>query len=255
MEGTPGIQAVTLDMDGTLYSLRRMAWRTWWITLPVADVFRDLRHVREQMRGAEPVADFRKEQARRLAALRGIPAQRAEQQVDRVIQRWSRLFARLRPRPGVRDTLTLLHRRGIRLGIVSDYPARDKLAGLGLDEVPFQVIAVAEEAGALKPHPAVFEQAAAALQAPADRVLHVGDREDCDVAGAQAAGMRTALFRRGRRVTRSRADLVFSHFGRLIPALESSGLLPPPRSPDATGGSGDRSESSLKSGAKSDTNG
>lgn len=225
METPAGIEAVTLDVDGTLYSLRRMAWRTWWTMLPVADLFRDLQRVREQMRGADPVEDFRREQAIRLAAIRGISREDAARQVEALILRWTRLFVRLRPYPGMRDALLQLHQRGVRLGIVSDYPASGKLAGLGLEHLPFRTITVAEEVGALKPHPAAFLRAVEWLDASPGRVLHVGDREDCDVAGARGAGMRTARFQPGRKRVASRADVVFSRWSRFVPALESAGLL------------------------------
>ena len=48
----------------------------------------------------------------------------------------------------------------------------------------------AEAVGALKPHRASFDALSEALGVPPEQIVHVGDREDVDVAGALAAGMR-----------------------------------------------------------------
>jgi ribonucleotide monophosphatase NagD (HAD superfamily) len=44
-----------------------------------------------------------------------------------------------------------------------------------------------------KPSPAAFEVALEVLGLPANRVLMIGDRLDTDIAGAQAAGLDSAL--------------------------------------------------------------
>lgn len=48
-----------------------------------------------------------------------------------------------------------------------------------------------------KPHRAMFDAAIDALKADPERILMVGDRLDTDIAGAQAAGMKTALLLSG----------------------------------------------------------
>jgi putative hydrolase of the HAD superfamily len=107
--------------------------------------------------------------------------------------------------------------RGLRLGILSDYPVEQKLKGMGLDDLGWDALLCAEDAEALKPQPAPFGLALDRLGLDPDRVLYVGDRPDTDVDGAGALGMRTCLIRRfGRRSPR--ADLVVDRLA-LLPSL------------------------------------
>lgn len=58
---------------------------------------------------------------------------------------------------------------------------------------------LAEEVGAAKPHPALFEAASRVSRIPLDRALHVGDDPVRDVEAARSAGMRTAWVNREQR--------------------------------------------------------
>ena len=220
------IKAVTLDVDGTLYDIRWMVLRNILVMFPVLDFFRDLHKVRDGMRKEGHFSDFRKEQARRLAKIRGIRHGQASRQVEEVIDnRWGKAFRAIKPYKGVETTLAEFHKRGVRLGLVSDYPLEYKIKGLRLGGLPFETKIVTERVGALKPHPAAFERAAAELGLDPGLVLHVGDREDCDVEGALKAGMKTALFSRKARKQESRANIVFSDWRKLIQLLEDADML------------------------------
>jgi putative hydrolase of the HAD superfamily len=220
------IEAITLDLDGTLYSILRMVLRNPFTMVPVLRVFRDLHRIRFRLRGLGPFRDFRREQARLLAKKRRISEDKAARLVQRVIdQRWMKVFTRVRLFDGVQDTLETLHRRGVRIGVVSDYPVAPKLAGIGLTDFPFAALVNSEEVGALKPHPAPFQKASELLGMDPEKILHVGDREDCDVAGAQLAGFRAALFHRGKSAIESRADFTFSDWKQFVPILLERGYL------------------------------
>jgi len=220
------LEAVTLDVDGTLYSIRAMILRNLFSMLPVLGFFRDLHKVRDALRGEGPFDDFRAEQARRLADRISTTPEQAARQVERVIDvHWMRAFRKVRPFKGVRRALTALAEREVPLGLISDYPLDQKLAGLGLADLPWVFSMNTEDIGALKPHPAAFEEAARRLGVDPGGVLHIGDREDCDVAGALAAGMRAALYHRGRKPSATRAGLCFSDWRKLVPLLESRGLI------------------------------
>ncbi len=222
----PQIEAVTLDVDGTLFSVKRMLFRHWFSVFTMGDFFRDLNQVREQLRGKGPFEDFRAEQASAFAARRHISKEQAARLIERMVdQRWMEMFQKSRPFGGLHAALTELSRRGVRLGVISDYPIKKKLAGLGLDKYSFQTLVVSEEVGALKPHPLAFERAAEQLALAPGKVLHVGDRQDCDVAGAAAAGMRTALFGK-QKPAGHQADLIFSHWRNFIPQLLKHKMLP-----------------------------
>ena len=220
------IEAVTLDLDGTLYSIRRMIFRNPFVMLPIMDVFKDLHRVRADLRGLGPFEDFRAEQARRLAERRRITVEVATRLVERVVdQRWMKVFSRVRLFKGVRAAIEQLHRSEIRLGLISDYPITPKLAGMGLSDIPFAAVVNAEETGALKPHPASFQKASELLGIEPGSILHVGDREDCDVAGALESGFQAALFYRGKLPVDSRAELIFSDWEKFVPLLRQRGYL------------------------------
>lgn len=91
----------------------------------------------------------------------------------------------------VAPTLRELRGRGLRLAVVSNWDCslRHVLAAAGVLELVDEVIASAE-VGAAKPDPAPFRAALAALGCKPGEAVHVGDREDNDVAGARAAGIR-----------------------------------------------------------------
>ena len=216
----PILSAVTLDVDGTLYSIRGMILHNLLALWPVLEIFRELHHVRDALRGQGPFPDLRAEQARRLAEYKGITAEQASRLITQTVdERWMRVFGRVKPFRGLLPALQGLAGEGIALGLISDYPIAPKLPGMGLAGLPFVAVINCEQVGALKPHRAPFDAALAALGLPPERVLHVGDREDSDVAGALACGMHAALFCRGKHPGASRAALVFSdwrEFGGLI---------------------------------------
>ncbi len=83
------------------------------------------------------------------------------------------------------------------VGIVTNGPRdgqQTKLDALGLRE-SFDVLVYGAELPRKKPHALPFEQALAALELPAERVLYVGNSLEYDVAGAQNAGMPVAWLR------------------------------------------------------------
>ena len=94
--------------------------------------------------------------------------------------------------------LVALSRRGLKLGIVSNWDERLRplLTSLKLDRY-FHTIVVSCEIGSAKPDEAIFAAAVAALDVPPAAILHVGDSFEMDVAGARAAGLQAILLQRG----------------------------------------------------------
>jgi putative hydrolase of the HAD superfamily len=108
---------------------------------------------------------------------------------------------RLEPVEGADQALRQLHKQRIRLGIVSDTSwtigrqLRQDLARdgwLGLFEP--NALIFSDELGVMKPDPAGFRAALAALDVAPERAVHVGDVRRSDVAGARSAGMRTIRY-------------------------------------------------------------
>jgi len=100
--------------------------------------------------------------------------------------------------PGLVELFAGLRRKGIRIGVLSDYPAHAKLAalGLGADHV---VSAGDDGVGFLKPHTRGLEVLMAAAGVRAEAALFIGDRADRDGLVARRMGVR-ALIRSSRRI-------------------------------------------------------
>lgn len=97
---------------------------------------------------------------------------------------------------GVLEALRSLREAGVRLGVVSNLAwgpgtvMRRHLAAQGLLEFFHEdALAFSDEVGVLKPHPAIFHAALAALAVEPDEAAHVGDLKATDVAGARELGM------------------------------------------------------------------
>ncbi|MGW1882922.1 HAD family hydrolase [Streptomyces sp. NPDC001970] len=103
--------------------------------------------------------------------------------------------------PGVLEGLQALRSDGWKLGIATNGAVdiqRAKLDSTGLAAL-FDGVAISEDVGARKPERDLFEAAAAACGVPLSTGgWMVGDNPATDVAGAKAAGLRTAWVAGGR---------------------------------------------------------
>jgi HAD superfamily hydrolase (TIGR01509 family) len=115
------------------------------------------------------------------------------------IETYSSAFvATMVPLPDSGAVITDLSRRGFRLVILSNWPYAatiDRFADAQGWMPHLEAVIVSQRVGTIKPHPEIFRQAAAALAAPPDRILHVGDDWAAEVVGAARAGWRTAYVR------------------------------------------------------------
>jgi putative hydrolase of the HAD superfamily len=95
---------------------------------------------------------------------------------------------RFRTFDDVEPALATMAQRGLKTAVVSNWDCSlpDVLHRAG---VRFDVVVDSATAGAPKPDPAMFRLAAERLAVDPGRVLHVGDRDETDGAGARAAGM------------------------------------------------------------------
>lgn len=98
--------------------------------------------------------------------------------------------------PDVRPALTALRTAGHRVVIAGNQTRQvaDLLRALDL---PVDGIATSGEWGVAKPAPAFFARLVEFAQAPADRIVYVGDHPANDIGPAAAAGLHTAHIRRG----------------------------------------------------------
>jgi FMN phosphatase YigB (HAD superfamily) len=189
-------KAWLVDLDGTLYrSFPVRAAMAAEVALSGARHLRTLRtfrHFHEQVRkhGA-PGGDPYREQLERTATSLG----RDVADVERVVHTWmhekpARWLWLFRRRALVNE-IALFRARGGKTALVSDYPARVKLAGSGFADLFDVVVASGEPDGParLKPDPTGYLLAAERLGVAKEHCLVIGDRDDADGAAARAAGM------------------------------------------------------------------
>jgi HAD superfamily hydrolase (TIGR01549 family) len=127
--------------------------------------------------------------------------------------------------PDVRDALAAIGAAGYQVIIAGNQPRRayDALVAM---ELPADSVHTSEGWGVSKPEPGFFAKVAAVAGHPPAEILYVGDRLDNDVLPAAAAGMRTALLRRGpwgylhaERQQAEAADVIVDDLHALLPAL------------------------------------
>jgi len=99
----------------------------------------------------------------------------------------------VKPREGTREVLEQLRAAGLQLSIVSnidDDQFEAIWSAIGLEDC-FDAITTSEAARSCKPHPGIFDVALGKAGVAAEAVAFVGDSLHHDVAGANAAGMRS----------------------------------------------------------------
>jgi putative hydrolase of the HAD superfamily len=105
---------------------------------------------------------------------------------------------RMRPLPGAVELLAEAHALGLHTVIASNTYWRDAesywedFRALGMAD-DIDAIVTSNDAGHLKPHPAVFEMAIRASGTEPHRIVVIGNKEENDILPALALGMRTIL--------------------------------------------------------------
>jgi putative hydrolase of the HAD superfamily len=94
----------------------------------------------------------------------------------------------------VEETLKAIRGKGLKLGILSDFPPEQKIEYLGLGGI-WDAICCSERVGRLKPAPESFVELARLMGLKPERLLYVGNSLSYDVVGAKKAGMQAALIR------------------------------------------------------------
>lgn len=190
-----------LDLDGTLYAAPRvklgMALELVFGGLGVAPVLRRFRKEHEAIRDLDAGGDPFRFQIERTAQALG----KSPEMVEAIVREWmirrpGKWLARAK-RESLFAEIRAFRAKGGKTAVVSDYPARDKLAALGEPELFDVVVASGEPGGPprLKPDPAGYSLAASALGVAPERCLVIGDRDDADGAAARALGAQFRLIR------------------------------------------------------------
>ena len=104
---------------------------------------------------------------------------------------WRDRSGRRMPRPGVKDTLHELHRRGYTLGVIANTITEreipDWIESDGLTNY-FQDVVLSSKVGIRKPNPEIFREAARRVGVTPSKCAYVGDNPIYDVSGSRQAG-------------------------------------------------------------------
>ena len=198
------IKGLVFDLDGTLYSqepVRRvMAWRIFRAHLfqprqgiRTVRMLRAYRHAQEELRSAQVGGDPSKQQLRIAAQECNVQ----ESDVELCVKYWSnQALDLLLPalRPGVVEVLQLARKKGMLLGVLSDYPAEAKLSAMALRDYFDVVVSAADpEVQRLKPDSRGLEVVLGRLGLEKHEAVYIGDRPLVDGFAAISAGMPCAI--------------------------------------------------------------
>ena len=125
--------------------------------------------------------------------------------------------------PETVETLETLHTKGVTLGVISNFDSRlfGLLDGLGIAQF-FDSVVISTQAGAAKPHPAIFQQALEHHGLSPDQAAHVGDSYEMDILGARGVGLTPVLIDRRSEPTQSDEQLSVTSLLELPKLLQRS---------------------------------
>ena len=161
--------------------------------------------------------------------LAGLKRELPDGELRELVRLHEEMELRVRPDlvPGAAAALEALRRR-FTLVVVSDAiftpgrALRELLAGYGLRDY-FSAFVFSDEVGCSKPALGMFHRAAELAGCRAEEIVHVGDREHNDIAGAKQSGCRAVLFTGvvDRDSANTRADAVCRDLAELPGIIES----------------------------------
>ena len=141
----------------------------------------------------------------------------------------------------VEDTLIRLRSRGLRLGVLSNFPPHleDTLRQHGIHGY-FDFFVVSSLVGLEKPDPAIFELAIERAGSPRQTILYVGDSPDDDIAAAAAVGLPAILIDRHDRHPEAACTRIKSlaELEEILRAAEMPVVAGPPEPENQAGAAG-----------------
>ena len=195
------LRCIVFDVDGTLYRQRPvrrgMALRLLWYALrdPAAAritalFIREYRHAQEQLRAAGLTSD----QLRVACERSGTDCAWGTRCVEEWMEKKPLDLVAKAIYPGLTQFLSKAKQRGIKLAVVSDYPAEEKLRVLGIDPYFCCVISPSDpRVRRFKPAPDGILAVLTELKIEPSQAIYIGDRPEVDAEAARSAGMACAI--------------------------------------------------------------
>lgn len=194
------IRLAVFDVDGTLYSQRALRSRMLGALLLASArrlSLRDLRVVAFYRRHREELGDAEVEGFEPLLLARtaqhcGIRVEAARAICAEWLERRPLPLLRAARYPHLDRVFAALRANGIRIGILSDYPAAEKLAALGLD-ADLVVWAGEPAVNVLKPHARGLQLLMERAGVTPRETVMIGDRDERDGEIARRLGVRALI--------------------------------------------------------------
>lgn len=195
MQSMHNIKGIIFDLDGTLYQMR------WYMRpLLACKLLPHINRLPRFMKERSRFAGVQMKTRENLLNSISIAVSNLEKCKPEVIHNWivssfypafvSTMSFMKNSRPAIEETLTSLRKKGLKLGVLSDYDqVSGRLEQLQIDPSLFDIMTSSEAEGALKPCAQPFLKIAEMWNLSPENILVIGDRDDTDGKAARDAGM------------------------------------------------------------------
>ena len=214
------VKAVAFDIDGTLYPSFSLYIRLIPYVIRHFRFYLNYNRVRRIMHRSAPLPDFYEYQGRLLAEQLGCSSLRAKAMIKAIAYDGLKpYFQKIKPFKHIHEVFKILHEKGYKIALLSDFPPSQKGEIWGLITY-CDLILSSEEIGALKPSKYPFGIMAMALELEPKEILYVGNSVKFDVRGANNAGMKSAVIAHPLKRIFSKkikeADISFSNYRQFL---------------------------------------
>ncbi|QFP41838.1 HAD family hydrolase [Borrelia miyamotoi] len=219
------IKAVIFDFDGTLYPEIGLNLSMFSDFLKNIKFFLAFKKVRKEIRllqSGQSVPSnkngLRSMQVEMLANYLGFNPNRCELLLNKIYYgaSFGDRFRSLKPYSGVHDLIYSLKSRGIKLGVMSDFPIATRVSNLlGIEDSFWDILYSSEDTGYLKPHKMAFLRIVDELGIDNNHILYVGNSYEYDILGASGVYMKTAYFSKKRLFKDIKCDFIFNNYKNL----------------------------------------
>ncbi len=226
------IKAIVFDLDNTLVDFMKMKRRAIEEAIP-AMIDAGLKVTSEEANRI--IDEIYKERGIEYQQVFDVLLQRILNKVDhKILSAGIIAYRRAReasliPYPHVYSTLNSLLKLGIKMGVLSDAPAKEawlRIAFLNFQHT-FDAVVTFDDTGERKPSPAPFLKILEKLEVSPQEALMVGDWAERDIQGAKKVGMKTAFAKYGDtfNTERHEADYELSDISVLIDIIHRENKL------------------------------
>ncbi len=226
------IKAIVFDLDNTLVDFMKMKRRAIEEAIP-AMIDSGLKITSEEANRI--IDEIYKERGIEYQQVFDVLLQRILNKVDhKILSAGIIAYRRAReasliPYPHVYSTLNSLLKLGIKMGVLSDAPAKEawlRIAFLNFQHT-FDAVVTFDDTGERKPLPGPFQKILEKLEVSPQEALMVGDWAERDIQGAKKVGMKTAFAKYGDTFNTERhdADYELSDISVLIDIINQENKL------------------------------